>query len=147
MKGMTVSQNTNDRLTTSWQGFQAAIDGIPDDRMTELGAVGDWSVKDVLGHVAFWESRAVARMEREERGEPHPDGGGDYEPINQEQHRLRAGQSLAEARDELEQTHAQLVGLIGRMPTFDIETIAGNTWEHYDDHAEDIRRWREREGI
>lgn len=143
-----MSQNTTDRVATSWQGFIDALDGIPDERMAEPGVAGDWSVKDLLGHVAFWESRSVAHLDREARGEPHPDGNGaDFEQINAEQHRLRAGQTLADARDELQRTHAELVALLERVPSVDADDISGNTWEHYDEHAENIRAWRKREGI
>lgn len=142
-----MSQSTIDRVQTSWQGFLDTIDGIPDDRLADPGVAGDWSVKDLLGHVAFWESRVVDRFDREARGEPHPDGGDDYEAINQEQHRLRAGQSVAEARDESQRTHAALVATLERTPSVDPDTIAGNTWDHYDEHIADIRAWREREEI
>lgn len=143
-----MSQSIIDRVESSWQGFIDALDGIPDERMVEPGVTGDWSVKDLLGHVAFWESRTIAHLEREERGEPHPDGGGaDFEPINQEQHRLRANQPLAGARDELQATHARLVALLGRVPVSDPGDIAGNTWDHYDEHAENIRGWRKQQGI
>jgi len=45
---------------------------IPRKRMTEPGATGPWSVKDVIAHVGAWRSRTVARLEAAAAGQPEP---------------------------------------------------------------------------
>jgi hypothetical protein len=51
------------------QNFLASI---PRERMTEPGATGHWSVKDVIAHVTAWRSRTVARLEAAVAGQPEP---------------------------------------------------------------------------
>src|SRR5215470_13057133 len=51
---------------------QAFLATIPRERMTEPGATGHWSVKDVIAHVTAWRSRTVARLEAAAAGQPEP---------------------------------------------------------------------------
>ncbi|MGH9174345.1 MAG: DinB family protein, partial [Vicinamibacterales bacterium] len=53
-----------ERVETSWATLIEAIEGIPDARLTAAGAIGTWSVKDVLGHVAYWDGQAIGDVER-----------------------------------------------------------------------------------
>jgi hypothetical protein len=126
-----------------------AVEGVPEDRWSEAGVVGNWSIKDLLGHIAFWESRAVAAVSRTIRGEPDPEQPADYdfEPINQEQHGIRAGWSIEAIRKEMYDTHAELMALLHKMPGIDPQRIDGNTFDHYDEHAQEIRDWRKAQGL
>jgi hypothetical protein len=45
---------------------------IPRERMTEPGATGHWSVKDVIAHVTAWRSRSLDRLEAAVAGRPEP---------------------------------------------------------------------------
>jgi hypothetical protein len=51
---------------------QAFLASIPRERMTEPGATGPWSVKDVIAHVAAWRGRTLARLEAAAAGQPEP---------------------------------------------------------------------------
>jgi hypothetical protein len=141
--------DTIQRVESSWQGLMDAVDGVPEDHWSVPGVVGEWSIKDVLGHVTFWESRAVAAISRTMRGEPDPETPADYdfEPINQEQHSIRAGWSVEAIRNEMNDTHGELMALLHKMPSIDPDRIEGNTFEHYDEHAQEIRNWRTAQGM
>src|SRR5690242_1709047 len=39
--------------------FDAAIAGLDEAALVEPGVVGDWSVKDLIGHVAAWEQLVI----------------------------------------------------------------------------------------
>lgn len=56
-------------LETSHEQFLSLIEGIPPDDLTQPGAVGEWSVKDVMSHLLIWEAETikllyVARLNR-----------------------------------------------------------------------------------
>jgi hypothetical protein len=51
---------------------QAFLATIPRERMTEPGATGPWSVKDVIAHVAAWRGRTLDRLEAAAAGRPEP---------------------------------------------------------------------------
>ena len=63
-----------ERVEASWAGLIDVIEGIPAEQMSEPGVSGDWSIKDLLGHIAYWEGRAIAVVERRLTGEPDPPG-------------------------------------------------------------------------
>ena len=51
---------------------QHFLASIPRERMTEPGATGPWSVKDVIAHVAAWRGRTLDRLEAAAAGRPEP---------------------------------------------------------------------------
>jgi len=65
---------------------------FPPDRREKAGTGGTLSVKETLGHLAFWDSFAVLFFERKLRGDRTDDGGAiDFEQRNrQEIKRLRS---------------------------------------------------------
>ena len=142
---------TSERIERSWRGLMDALAGIPEERLTEPGVVGDWSVKDLLGHVAVWDAHAVAAVRRYLAGEA-PDQV-DWEAINEREAAARAGRSVPEQRSEMEAAHEQVCSLVRGLRPPDLaalgvrHSIAVDTHEHYDEHAAEIRAWRERLGI
>jgi len=103
---------------------RAAVDALTarlsDDeieRRATLGG-GDWSVKDLLGHLASWEEYAVEAVEAHRAGrmawvEATPL---DVDDLNAEAVEAKAGPSLPDIRREAETTHAHLIDLIEDMP-------------------------------
>ena len=51
---------------------QQFLASIPRERMTEPGATGPWSVKDVVAHLNAWRDRTVGRVEAAVTGQPEP---------------------------------------------------------------------------
>src|SRR6266542_2413558 len=49
--------------------MRAIVEGLADDQLRQ--AVNDhWTVSGVLGHIAFWDARALALADRLEHGRP-----------------------------------------------------------------------------
>ena len=140
-----------ERIDGSWRGLQAAIEGVPEERMTEPGVCGEWSVKDLLGHVAVWDAFAVARCRRFLAGEAP--GSVDWQGINEREAAARGDRSVAEQRAEMERTHAAMVEFVRALSPAQLRTkgvrprIRVDTYEHYDEHAADVRAWRKRIGV
>lgn len=136
------------RIEASWSVLMDTLDGIPDDRIEESGAVGEWSLKDVLGHIAFWDEVAVQDAERTLAGrrEDHDD----YQGMNDADYLRRRDRSLPEQRSAMHQAHAALIDYLDDIEGLDATAldaaIKGDTYEHYDEHVVDIRAWRERAG-
>jgi uncharacterized damage-inducible protein DinB len=47
------------RLTEARNELLRLVRSLPLERLEMAGAVGDWSVKDVIGHIASWEDRLL----------------------------------------------------------------------------------------
>ena len=137
-----------ERVEASWAGLMDAIEGLPEARMSEPGVAWDWSIKDILGHVAYWEGRAIGTVERALNGEPEPEGSdSSVDTINDGVHEERSGWTVEQALDELHGTHQRFMAALRQHPAIDPDLIEGDTFEHYDEHAADIRAWRERVGV
>ncbi len=139
-----------DRIERSWQGWVDAVEGIPDDRLADP-AVGHWSTKDLMGHVAFWEDWVIRDCQRIIAGAPDP--GEDMDAVNQGQVAESKLAAAAEQRRYRDEAHARLTAFLatiaGDEPTFSqlVKALGGETWGHYDEHAAQVRAWRAAEGI
>ena len=137
-----------ERVEASWAELMDAIEGLPEMRMSEPGVAGNWSVKDVLGHVAYWEGRAIGTVERALNGEPELDvNDASVDTINEGVHEERADWTVEQALGELHETHGRFMSALRQHPAIDPDLIEGDTFEHYDEHAADIRAWRDRVGV
>ena len=154
MTDLALTPAVRDALTqidVSWRRLNAELDRIPRDRMVEPGAVGIWSVKDLLGHIAFWDEQAVVDGPLRLRGEA--DLSLDFDAINGREAARRADRSLDEQEPEMRQAHETLVAFLGGKSTTEREALGlcgclqGHTHEHYDEHAADLRAWRARVGL
>jgi hypothetical protein len=131
-------------------------------QMNQAGAVGAWSVKDVLAHIAFWERYATGVVKAALGGEtPQLDAEDSTESRNASvvaQYYLASmGAVIAswnEAREELldqieELSEADLndperfAWNEGRTL---LERIASNSYEHEQEHIEQIRAWIQQQG-
>lgn len=142
------------RIDQSWQVLQAEIAAIPDNQQLEPDAVGVWSVKDLMGHIAFWDAVAIDKINRE-LGRPAPplDDDATWANVNEREAAKRADRSLAENRDEMTQIHERLLATLQSLGTLDPQVEAAicgglpeDTDAHYAGHLDDLRRWRERAG-
>ena len=140
-----------DRIDSAWSDFTNVIDGVPDELFDLTGAVGSWSVKDVIGHVATWDREALDALRQfvEDRNSCSLVTWPDIDDFNAEQREVKRKSELADLRVELEDTHRELVGLLSGLPEEYFESdevherIRIDTYEHYEDHGPEIRRWLE----
>jgi hypothetical protein len=143
------------RMNQEWSALEAALAGLSDARMVEAGVVGAWSVKDLLGHMAYWAQEAAKNTELVKAGRQgqivRPDTSKAIDRWNAREQRLRAGRSLAELRYELEESHQRALAALPEEKlslnldggTF-LELYALDTCDHYREHTDHIRAWRKR---
>ncbi|MEK7439583.1 MAG: ClbS/DfsB family four-helix bundle protein [Chloroflexota bacterium] len=48
--------------------FLKSIEGLSNEQMTEKGVIDDWSIKDMLAHIATWESEMVTFIAQLQQG-------------------------------------------------------------------------------
>ncbi len=140
-----------------WEALLAELDA---DQLTQPGAAGEWSIKDIIAHVTWHEREMVGvlraralvgsdlwNLPLDERN-----------AVIYEQNRHR---SLDDVRTEAETVFQQLLeGLQdisddeladpGRFRDIPAEwqpwkIMAENSFEHYRDHRSQIRAWRDRQ--
>jgi len=127
------------------------------DQMNQPGAVGVWSVKDVLVHIAFWECyeanilRAVARGETPELTADDETERRNASVLTQYYQRPLSA-VIADWQQAREDLLEQLAGLSeadlndpDRFPWSNgrtlLDRIASDSYDHEQEHIEQIREW------
>jgi uncharacterized protein (TIGR03083 family) len=126
-------------------------------QLNQPGAVGVWSVKDVLAHLAFWERYALNTLRAVAQGE-EPALAADDETerknasvVAQYYQRPLAAviadwqQAREELLDALEDIDDEMLNDPDYFPWSAgrslLERIAGNSFDHEQEHIEQIREW------
>lgn len=136
-----------------------SIQGLSGEQMTQPGAVGEWSVKDVLSHVTSWEEFALPDLARLARGDTPTLASignlqsANYDGPNSMIMALRRNLPLDQVLRELEIVHADFVQAVDRLPESVLaegrfgRVLIQITAEHDQEHARHIFEWRKKEGF
>jgi len=150
-------------LIATLEGAKAEIEALLSEageaRLTTPGVTGPWSIKDLLAHMTAWEGRVVAWAEGIRQGTapapaPWPKGLDD-DQVNAIIFERERERSLPEVLEDWRQTHRQLMEAVQAMSDDELffqkaawlgdapfaEAIAGNSYEHQQEHAGQIRVW------
>jgi hypothetical protein len=136
-----------DHVQRSWDQLRATVDGLDDRQLDATGPDGGWSVKDHLVHLERWEAYLLTELEgrdgRPELGLAEGAESPGTDAINDGLQRQHAGTPAGEVRRTLANTHARAIEVLGTLDAGELEErlawIAGNTHEHFDEHAGLIR--------
>ncbi len=136
--------------------WQALIKQFDPERLTLPGVVGDWSVKDIIAHLTWFEREMLELVKR------HALEGSDLWNLPTDERNAAIyseirGQSLEQVLEESNQVYNQLIALLPSLTNQDLTDpgsfpgmppdwqpwmiIADNTYEHYQHHILDIERW------
>jgi hypothetical protein len=120
----------------------------------EPGVTGDWSVRDIIAHVTWWEEEALTYLPLIlDSGKParYSVTYGGIDAFNAHMAEQKRRLSLSEVLRQQDDTHRRLINFIQSVPEdqFIRETrfrhrLRLDTYSHYPQHAEAIRKWRER---
>lgn len=143
--------------------FEELIRPLNETQLCVRPAEGEWSVKDNIAHIAVWEQICTRWLEQVVHGiTPQPSERVDV-GINDRIYQANRDRSLAEVQKLSQHAHQQFLyqvnQLIETRSEEDLTTphrfawteawpgstivavIADNSYEHYHDHAQQIRRW------
>jgi hypothetical protein len=137
--------------------FQASYAGLSNSLLTEPGVVGDWSVKDIIAHVTWWEEEALQHLPSIIAGERPPQYSATYggiDAFNAKMAEQKRELSLSDVLTEQDDTHRRLIAFILSVPEdqFARETrfrrrLRLDTYGHYPIHTTSIREWRQQRSL
>ena len=138
-----------DALRSARRDLEDAIASVPEGRIGEPGVVAEWSVRDLVGHVATWEQVAITALRRflADRDLKAVVTWTDVDGLNARESRRKSAFSLVQLRGEFEESHSQLAALLSDFPEDqlaleEVETRIGvDTYAHYAEHTAHIRDW------
>ncbi len=140
------------RLDTAWEAFKDSYAGLSEDEMVKPGVASDWSVRDIIAHVTWWEEEALTHLPLILAGGKPPRYSvtyGGIDAFNARRTEQFSTMSLVEVFYHQEETHRRLVEYLQSVPEDQLsqETrfrhrLRLDTYSHYPLHAEAIRNWR-----
>jgi hypothetical protein len=145
-----------ERLHYERARLDTCLNSLDQERVTESGVVGAWSVRDVLTHIVAHEQRALAEVRLALRGQRLEIDHSATDAFNAEAVTASEALSFAEIRQRWEASYQEVVALVSVLPdaAFDpsgtiatvlddsIEGALGNnTYDHYAAHRRDIEAW------
>ena len=129
--------------------------------INQPGAVGVWSVKDVLAHIAYWEQYTTGILAAVARGEaPTLVADDETERRNASVIAQYYQRSLAAVISDWQQAREDLLEQLEYLSDQDLndadrfpwnngrtllERIAGDSYDHEQEHIDQIRAWMERD--
>jgi len=140
------------RLDDAWTEFGESFAGLSDQQLLIPGVTGQWSVRDIIAHVTWWEEEALKHLPLVREGGRPPRYSvtyGGIDAFNALMTEQRRSLSLREVLDQHAEVHRRLVAYVERAPEelFTRETrfrrrLRLDTYGHYPKHAQAIRAWR-----
>ncbi len=136
----------------------ASVGLVGEERMDRVILHGEWSVKDLIGHLAFWEQQVVTLFELLQAG-TNPEPMEDLHKLNEQAIQEYRTLSLVEVREIEQQAYETILGLVEKASEAELfeprhfgwtegrcfyEFIAGNTCGHYDEHLPELIGWQKR---
>ena len=110
---------------------------VPADRRDEPGVCGEWSLKDLLGHLAYWDSVNRYEMETEFAGATIISDDRDDDIVNAEQAETRKDWTWEQVMAEVIDNRDARIELHKRQSKYD-RSSAG---DHWDEHRAQIDAW------
>lgn len=147
-------------MRTARSNWEALLVEAGEARLTEAGVEGDWSLKDISGHIAYYETWAADNLIAIQRGEPPPQSeykGLELDERNAHIYERNRGKTLAEVLRESQisfQRSIESVQGLHDNDLYDLEftrpsgvewtihdLLAGDSYEHYQEHFISARAW------
>jgi hypothetical protein len=152
---MTSKGDATRELERHWAALRSVGESVPDEEIAQPGVVEEWSVKDIVGHIAFWADRGAATLRASNTGsfEGLVWGEGEtwVDDWNERESQARKDRPYAEIRGELLKAHEAARQALEAATNdtlnapFRGNTVAdfyiGDTYTHYKEHAEQIKAW------
>ncbi len=142
------------KIEQTWAAFNDSYTGLSNEQMIEPGVTGDWSVRDILAHVCWWEQEALKHLPQIQQGDQPPRYSvlyGGIDAFNAHMTEQKRRLKLSEVRYQLEKTHGRLIEYLQTVPEEQFASgtrfrrrLRLDTYSHYPIHTRDISAWRDR---
>ena len=154
MPGVITKATLLDMICAEHANLNALLDGLDDRRIIQPEVEGQWSVKDIVAHLVFWEQLVADELKLVAAGKaPRAIPREEIQPLNEQNFQTNQRRSMAEInadlqrsmRDMLENVAALSEGVLASTCTWTDEgSIArhvANEMEHWQDHMAVIHKW------
>lgn len=139
------------------------LEDLPDEVLIDVGVIGDWTIKDILNHLTFWEGQVVTLLYQARQGMPRPStvhfSKETADAINQRWYAAGLERPLETVWQDWLGVRKQLIRRVSEMSSSDLNDPQRYAWlkgvplyqwvlndsiEHEEEHADQIRDWLDR---
>jgi hypothetical protein len=139
------------------------LEDLPDELLLVPGVCGNWSIKDILAHLSYWEGQLVTLLFQTSRGMDKPStahfGKESVDQINQRWFETSQERPLDLIWQDWRGVRKQTIRRVNEFSQQDLndpkrygwlkgeplwQWIARDSFEHEDEHSDAIREWLEK---
>ena len=153
----TSKQELLDAMASARRRFEEALERMPRERFLDPGRWGDWTLKDLVAHVAAYERWTAEQMSatpsEEERTALEGEASAGVDAVNDMIYSDHRDDTLDQVLEESRAAHAALHAAVERLDERDLaspqwwtggrtlfQMIPEQSSIHYRDHVEDLER-------
>jgi hypothetical protein len=138
-----------------WEELTATWRDLPDAALVRAGACGsEWSIKDVMNHIAAWQEATLEALPVLLKGDKLPAGQYSIQKFNARNYAADQARSLIASQRRLSRSRRKLLAFLAGVPEaqlLDLKSRVGTwvkyaTYGHYDEHLRDLQNYQ-REAI
>lgn len=144
------------KMQEGYRDFEALLQSLSEEQLTTPGVNSTWSIKDNIAHLSVWEKHTIARLQAIQQGTVPPvlAAGPNYDEINERFYQENKDRPLSEILAEFRAVFQQLEQEVQNLRDEELnqprtwlkgwpvsEVVAGNTYEHYQEHGQIIKDW------
>ena len=151
-------QDLTTKILSGRTQLEAALSHVDEERMPLIILHGEWSVKDLIGHLGFWENNVVLLFNTLRTGktpEPLPE----LDALNARVLSESRKQSLSEVRRQEKTAYQKVLALLKDATERELfdpthfpwtegrpfeSFISDNTYGHYEEHLPELTAWLKR---
>ncbi len=147
-----------DNVQTGYSQFETLLAPLSEEQMTTPTINGTWSIKDNIAHLTAWQGYLLDQLQGVIVGKEPPEfmpGLSTEDEINERVYQENKDRPLAEVLATFRASYQQVLATIQAMSEETLNApfpwsntgnpvwplIAGNTYGHYQEHGDIIRRW------
>jgi hypothetical protein len=147
-------------VRTNYAALEAILASLDKTQYFTEGVIPGWSLKDILAHIASWQHRLLKWLEAAVRNEEPaisgPNNVKEMDALNAQFYQENKALPLDEVLTDFRTTHQHIMDIVQAMPEEDLlnphrfawskgeplwKSIAGDTYEHYQEHTAQIQEW------
>lgn len=155
------------KIKADESAWAALVADVSTARMDEPGPMGEWSFRDLVGHLLSWRNRTIGRLQASAQGAPRPPapwpaGIDDDEPINAWLRDQDEGRSASDLLAAYAASFDRVSGAVAALPDSSFVAESAETpgyfrWRdnsgevesdfsgHLLEHVDDVRAWLARD--
>lgn len=148
-------------MNSKYTELEQMLTPLSNTQLTTAGVNGEWSIKDILAHLAAWQHVLLDRLQAAiQHTRPRLSFQGlsdeDIDRLNTQFYEENKSRSLSEVQVDFQNTYRQIADAVQAMNEEDLfdaqrfawlggtalwRFVAGDTYEHYIEHMEPISEW------